>query len=113
MKKQPETIADLKINWIFAEYENDSMFAKEARFRTQNKSLLKYKIKRDDYTFLVNDSVFYVHASNSYSSIDSFIEEINFKLAFNSCHLPKKLTRFELVAENTFRIHLEEPTVKN
>lgn len=52
-KANPKTIADLKFNWTFIGYENDSLYDKEERFENQNKSLLKYKIKYGEYKFLV------------------------------------------------------------
>jgi hypothetical protein len=109
MKKQPQTIADLSFNYTFTSYENDNLFDKEKRFKRQNKSLLKYKIKYQDYKFLINNSEFEVYASGSTRPIESFIEWLNYKLSYlPNLTLPKKLTRFELVEENTFRIHLEE-----
>jgi hypothetical protein len=115
MKKQPKTIADLKFNWTFDHYENENLFAKEAKFKKQNKSLLKYKIRCQNYKFLVNNLEFWVYNSGAISQIESFIEEINYKLSYiyGKKILPKKLTKFELVEENTFRIHLEEvPAIK-
>ena len=109
MTKQPETIADLSFKYTFTTYENDNLFDKERRFKTQNKSLLKYKIKYQDYKFLIDDSEFEVYASNSTRPIESFIEWINYKLSYlPNLILPKKLVKFELVEKNTFRIHLEE-----
>jgi hypothetical protein len=105
--KTPSTIADLKFNFVFTNYETESLTDKEVRFKKQNKSLLKYKIQYREYKFLVNDvRSFYTYGS----SIESFIESINYKLNFLGAEnfLPKKLTRFELVEENTFRIILEE-----
>jgi hypothetical protein len=107
--KIPSTIADLKFNFVFTNYKIDTIPDKEAKFRKQNKSLLNYKIQHRDYKFLVNDEHFYVCAS--LPAIDSFIEYINHKLNYSTNLLPKKLTRFELVEENTFRIHLEEVPV--
>ena len=109
MTKQPETIADLSFKYTFTTYENDNLFDKERRFKKQNKSLLKYKIKYQDYKFLIDDSEFEVYASNSTRPIESFIEWINYKLSYlPNLILPKKLVKFELVEKNTFRIHLEE-----
>lgn len=113
MTKQPETIADLSFKYTFTTYENDNLFDKERRFKKQNKSLLKYKIKYQDYKFLIDDSEFEVYASNSTRPIESFIEWINYKLSYlPNLILPKKLVKFELVEENTFRIHLEEVKTK-
>ena len=111
--KTPATIADLKFNYTFTGYENcDDLHAKEARFKRQNKSLLKFKIKCQDYKFLVNNSEFYIYASSSLSPIESFMEWVNYQLHFHQGLLPKKLVKFELVEENTFRIHLEEVKTK-
>lgn len=106
--KIPTTIADLRFDYVFTNYENESCFQKEERFRKQNKSLLKYKIQYRDYKFLVGDSYFYVYGDGSIASIESFIEYINYKVNYYEKRLPKKLVKFELVEENTFRIHLEE-----
>ncbi len=106
-KNKPKTIADLTINWTFVGYENDSIYDKEERFENQNKSLLKYKIKYGEYKFLVNDDHFIIYGASVLESLKSFIEYVNYKLSY-LITLPKKLVRFELVEENTFRIHLEE-----
>lgn len=97
----------LSLIGFFTNYDNESLFQKEAKFKKQNKSLLKYKIKCQDYRFLVNDSQFSICAANMLRPIESFIEWINYNLSRHES-LPKKLLKFELVEENTFRIHLEE-----
>jgi len=81
-KSKPQTIADLKFNWIFTDYDNESLDQKEARFKKQNKSLLKYKIQRQDYRFLVNDSQFTICTYDLIQPVESFIEGINFKLSY-------------------------------
>lgn len=110
--KTPTTIADLKFNLTLTNYETESLSDKVAAFRKQNKSLLKYKIQYRDYKFLVDDDYFYVYHSSSLTAIDYFIEYINYKLSYFAKLLPKKLVKFELVEENTFRIHLEEVKTK-
>ena len=110
--KTPTTIADLKFNWTLTNYETESLSDKVAAFRKQNKSLLKYKIQYRDYKFLVDDDYFYVYSCGSLTAIESFIEYINYKLSYFTKLLPKKLVKFELVEENTFRIHLEEVKTK-
>lgn len=106
--KTPATIADLSFKYTFTNYESESLSDKVAKFRKQNKSLLKYKIQHRDYKFLVNDDHFCVYSCGSLTAIESFIEFINYKLSYFTKLLPKKLVKFELVEKNTFRIHLEE-----
>jgi hypothetical protein len=107
MKKQPQTIADLKINYTFTDYvsDNDVISAKIERFSKDNKSLLKYKIKPQVYTFHINSLSFNFHVIGKKVSFPEFMEWLNFELVYNNIPTPIKLDRFELIAENTFRIH--------
>lgn len=114
-KSKPQTIADLKINWTF-EPEYKGIDTGRETFKSLNPSL-NYKIKKDLYTFLVSDYNFRIQLGNyDNNSIDSFIEQVDYEFRLNyKCDLfvlPKKLLKFELVEENTFRIHLEEVTKK-
>ncbi len=106
-KNKPKTIADLKINWTFEDYFDETISDKEKKFSLQNQELLKFKIKEGDYKFLVNDSSFTVCVYLTLRKFESFIEHINFRMTCRNIELPRKLDRFELVSPNTFRIHLK------
>lgn len=107
--KQPQTIADLKINYTFTDYKskNDGIFKKHERFRKANKSLLKYSIKQRDYTFHLGEVVFNFYNCSYLTRLPEFIEWLNFELVNREVKLPLKLDRFELLSENTFRIHVK------
>lgn len=110
-KSKPQTIADLKINWTFKP-EYKGIDTGRETFKSLNPSL-NYKIKKDLYTFVASDCNFCVKLGEyDNNSIDSFIEQVDYEFRLNyKCDLfvlPKKLLKFELVEENTFRIHLEE-----
>ena len=105
-KTNPQTIADLSISYTFTDYESgDSITQKQQRLSKDNKDLVKYKIKGRNYTFHVNDSVF--DFDNRLTSFVEFIEWINFELVYLKIPLPLELDRFELLSENTFRIHVK------
>lgn len=105
-KSKPETIVNLKINWVFSDYdENETITVKQDRFKNENKSLLKYSIKKNKYIFLVDDAI--IEFSIGRTSITSFIEWLNFELVYYKIELPRKLIKFELISDNTFRIYLE------
>lgn len=102
-----KTIADLEINYTFTDYYNGNEIEEKIfRFKKDNQKLFDIKIKSGEYDFLVDDTYFIINAC-SFNNIALFIEFINFKLWINSIKLPRKLIKFELISENTFRIHLE------
>jgi hypothetical protein len=107
LKTKPQTIADLKINYTFTDYEsvNEGFSKKHERFRKANKSLLKYKIKQCNYIFHLNNLVFDFYNRSSLTELPDFIEWINFELVYRKIKMPLTLDRFELLSENTFRIH--------
>ncbi len=58
-KNKPKTIADLKINWIFNRItRGDSSLKIIDDFNTKNPSLVNYKIKKGEYSFLFKGAEF-------------------------------------------------------
>ncbi len=106
--KTPRTIADLKINWTF---EKRKMDEGTYEFDKLNPTLIKLKIKTNrTYRFLIDDTNFVFDSVQYYGpgdnvSIDSFIEAISWKMRIATGKTGFKLDRFELISENTFRIH--------
>ncbi len=104
----PRTIADLKINWTFDWNIEGGILGKIWELNTETKHL---KIKKALYKFLINDFVFDVYANKNYN-----IGDLIYVIDGNVFHfqemnqLPRVLVldRFELLAENTFRIHVKE-----
>lgn len=109
--KKPETIADLDINYIFTDYRkhlHEDIIEKRKKFVKDNKSLVKLQIKPATYQFLVNNHNFLADVF-IYKDIADFIEYLNWKMYITDIiKLPQKLIKFELISENTFRIHLED-----
>jgi hypothetical protein len=112
MKKQPETIADLKINWTFKP-DYKGMDVGRETFRSLNPSL-NFKIKKDQYIFVASDCKFYVNLKKyDNNSIASFIEEVDY--AFRQAHEELNLKfdenliliKFKLISNNTFEIHVK------
>lgn len=112
-KNKPETaktIADLKIIWNFDYDPNESVSDRQCRFERLNRNLAGLKIKRSNYTFLSNNESLQFNFEDYYGvnldsvPIASFIEAITWKFYFGLLK-NVKLDHFELVSENTFRIH--------
>jgi len=112
-KKQPKnakTIADLKIVWNFDYDPNESVSDRQCRFERLNPDLVHLKIKCGNYVFLSNAESLQFYFEDYYGvnldsvSIASFIEVITWKFHFGLLK-NVKLDRFELVSENTFRVH--------
>ena len=112
-KKQPKnakTIADLRIIWNFDYDPSDSVSDRQCRFERLNPDLVHLKIKCNNYTFLSNteslqfDFEDYYGANSNSVPISSFIEAITWKFHFGLLK-NVKLDHFELISENTFRVH--------
>ncbi len=108
--KKPETIADLKIEWTFRKFGN--MIEGVSEFERLNPELIDLRIKTNrNYIFLIDDRTFIFDSVQYYGpednvSIGSFIEAVSWKMRItNSAQTNLKLDRFELVSEDTFRIH--------
>jgi len=111
-KANPQTIADLKINWTFKPEYKGIDIGRET-FKALNPSL-NYKIKKDWYTFVVSDCNFCVKLGEyDNNSIDSFIEQVdyefrqtrkNLNLGFDENLI---LIKFKLISNNTFEIHVK------
>lgn len=107
---KPQTIADLKIEWIFRKFGN--MIEGVSEFKKLNPELTNLRIKTNrNYIFLIDDKTFIFDSVQYYGpednvSIGSFIEAVSWKMRItNSAQTNLKLDHFELVSENTFRIH--------
>jgi hypothetical protein len=108
-KNNPKTIADLKINYTFTDYEseNEGIFKKHERFKKANKSILKYTVAPRTYTFHLGELVFDFYNNAYLTDLPRFIEWLNFELVDREVQMPLKLDHFELLSENTFRIHIK------
>ena len=107
-KNKPKTIADLKINWIFDWNIESGILAKIQELNSDTNQL---KIKKATYQFLINGFVFDVKANENYNLSDLiYIIDSNVFHFQETNQLPKVLVldKFELVSENTFRIHVKE-----
>lgn len=118
MKKKPQTIADLKINWAF-DYDcikHESAYVK--KFNRNNPNLKKVRIKPGVYFFVYNDITFELLLSPEWKwGLGQFLWVLNYQLRVNSYfYIEEKkcygrtidsfeLKKFELLSENTFKIH--------
>ena len=104
----PKTIADLSINWNF-DWGIESGI--QAEIRELNPYTSQLKIKKARYKFLINEFVFDVDTNENYNVADLiYIIDSNVFHFQEANQLPKVLVldKFELVSENTFRIHVKE-----
>ena len=108
--KTPRTIADLKINWTFEHDESKGPYFDQERFQELNPELQHIKVKHDFYYFLIGKETVTVSCDGYYGTFDktsqplfNFIEALTWSLKDILKH--QKLDRFELISENTFRIH--------
>lgn len=80
-------------------------------FNNSNPTLTKLKIKTNqNYHFLIDDSKFVFDSVQYFGPTDNvligiFIEAISWKMRMTTGKTGFKLDHFELVSENTFRIH--------
>ncbi len=107
MQKQPKTIADLKINWVF-DYNFEDLIS--PLVQKLNPNIYQLKIVNDKYSFTINNCSFEIETSNS--TLGFLLKEIDCKVFSlqEKGLLSKVLTliNFELISENTFRIHVKE-----
>jgi hypothetical protein len=115
MKKKPQTIADLKINWTFEDkyvpYEDQI-----GNFNKLNPKLTEIKIKLGRYFFHWNTcSIDLIEGKTC--KLNEFIWDLGYKLRteiesyFTLVRVLKKPLRldyFEFLSENTFKIHEKE-----
>lgn len=97
---KPKTIADLKFNWKFG-----TDITVESKFQQLNPKLIDFRIKEGNYQFIIGDRKFEVDCFYS-RPIRYFFQDI-VELSADFIHGPSKLVKFELIAENTFRIHVK------
>lgn len=80
-------------------------------FTRLNPKLTDHKIKTNrTYQFLIDETNFVFDSVQYYGpedsvSLDNFIEAISWKMRIATGKTGFKLDRFELISENTFRIH--------
>lgn len=106
-KSKPKTIADLSINWAF-DWSIESGI--QAEIRELNPYTSQLKIKKARYKFLINEFVFDVDTNENYNLADLiYVIDSNIFYFQEMNQLPKTLAldHFELVSENTFRIHVK------
>lgn len=110
MKKKPQTIADLKINWTFD--NNFIDYYEQLRiFNLLNPTLIEIEIKPGKYFFHWNS-----HRIEIYEGVKCKLFEFIWDLGYylrteidSSDNLvlknPLQLNNFKLISENTFQIH--------
>lgn len=111
MKNKPQTIADLKFNWIF-DLEYKTFDETKTQFEKLNPNLVKYKIKSGNYKLTYSDyraTWFNVTVSEPLSHlIDHVNYVLHLNLRQNENTKPLRLLKFELINENEFKLHVEE-----
>lgn len=107
-KPKTKTIADLQINWTFDWNIDNKILVK---IQELNPETFNLKVVRNTYYFLIGDSKFKSEVFTPTCTLSDLIYHIDsqvFNLQEN-----KKLSRvlvldhFELIEENTFRIHVK------
>lgn len=106
-KSKPKTIADLKINWTF-DWNIDSSIS--TKIRGLNTEISSLKIVKNIYRFFIDDWHFAIETSNGHTLLD-LIYSVDAKIfdlqQSNRLSRILVLDHFELIAENTFRIHVK------
>lgn len=108
MKTKPQTIADLKFNWTF-DFKWKNIRTIREMFETLNPNILKYKIKRGNYEFQIDNVTTHFYADNN-TPLSYLIDHLDIDLVDRIEFKDKlllKLVKFELIAENTFKIHVK------
>lgn len=119
-KSKPKTIADLKINWTFEPKQQPIMTTMDSIVRL-NPKLKRLRIKNGYYTFEYSEInidlnvKFSVHDGDERLKMFSgFLEELDYLIRgrrqfHQGLYLkPLTLDKFELLSENTFRIHVKK-----
>jgi hypothetical protein len=103
-KNNPKTIADLDFNWTFYPSHLSSIETID-KFQKLNSKLSPYRIKEGTYCFVIGNNKFEVYCFYS-RPIEYFFEDIVY-FSVQFIHSPLNLDYFQLIAENTFRIHFK------
>ena len=107
-KNNQKTIADLSVNWTF-NWDLDADIL--AKIQKANPEISHLKIVKNIYRFYVDTWHFPIETSDLtlLSDLIYLIDSTIFNLQ-ESKRLPRVLVlnRFELIAENEFRIHVKE-----
>jgi len=115
-KNKPKTIADLSINWVFSSEYKGSISAIKT-LTEDNPNLVDIKVKSFTYYFkYLNEFKFQITVikDSILTSLTAFLEEVDFQfrrqrqIAYGYSISPLVLDHFELISENTFRIHVKE-----
>ena len=110
MKNKPQlkTIADLKFNWTF-DWDIDSSIL--TKIRELNTEISSLKIVKNIYRFFIDDWHFAIETSNGHTLLD-LIYSVDAKIfdlqQSNKLLKVLVLDHFELIKENTFRIHVKK-----
>jgi len=104
-KNKPKTIADLKFKWTFDSSLIDYRDVRD-KFDELNDSLSRYRIKSGCYTFVLNDESFKVDCFGD--TLVWFFDDIHFAIIHDLGLSGLILDHFELISENTFRIHVKK-----
>lgn len=102
----PKTIADLTINWIFESRKYNIYYIADVieSFMDKNPDLINYRIKKGEYLFDFRGTEFSHYSCGQ--TLPDFFEDINYHLCgFLNENESVKLIGFELISENTFKIH--------
>lgn len=73
-------------------------------FYQLNPKLIPYQIKKDEYSFQIYNKEFSIYTYGT--SLGFFFNDINYNVA--QYKIFKTLDQFELISENTFKIHVKE-----
>ncbi len=106
-KSKPQTIADLKINWTF-DWNIESLIL--AKIEEANPEIKHLKIVKNKYNFVINEWDFTVQTIDN-DTLSSLLWKIDGKVfplqEINQLPRVLVLDHCELIAENTFRIHVK------
>lgn len=111
-KKKPQTIADLKFNWTFSLDQGSQLYDEtEELFKNLNNEVYNHYISPNTYIFYVNNYKFETFLSYKERLVSFFVRRIGFNIFCfqndDKLNTTLKLVKFELIAENTFKIHVK------
>lgn len=108
--RTPRTIADLKFNWKFVNYEMIGYPSIEIAFNQiseKNSKLKKFRVVPNSYSILVNDRTINIKIYGLLNVID-FFEIICFRIFINGLPIIGKFSHFERINDQTYRIHMKK-----
>ena len=114
MKKNPETIADLKFNWVF-----DGKPFKDSEFKKSNSQIWNLKIKKNRYKFFLNELELEFEIGFKHDRLIDLIDWITYEVKWilfpiylhggiSWSQSKFELIKFELLSENSFKIYVKK-----